>query len=281
MEYKKSLIINTRKYGFFSSVFQVLDNIKYCNENNIKPIIELGNEFKYKNEKNNSWESFFHPINDGVIEGEPIHISQLPNGALYLLKNYILIDPLNDNCKSTLWENIISNPNIADNHRLQINEIINNYLKPSNYIQQTIDNFVKENFTPQTLGVHFRGTDFHFNDINIFISTINTLLEQQDYSKIYIASDNHEAIEIFTNTFPNVCSYNTQYRAPTINSSHPAFHLFSGEDMIKQGQSVLIESILLSKCNQLVCLNSNVAKFAACLNPNMPINLITRLYNQG
>jgi hypothetical protein len=159
MEYKKSLIINTRKYGFFSSVFQVLDNIKYCNENNIKPIIELGNEFKYKNEKNNSWESFFHPINDGVIEGEPIHISQLPNGALYLLKNYILIDPLNDNYKSTLWENIISNPNIADNHRLQINEIINNYLKIpfQMYVHITLNIEHQQLILPTQLFIYFQG----------------------------------------------------------------------------------------------------------------------------
>ena len=64
---KKSLIINTREYGFFSSVFQVIDNIEYCSQHDMKPIIELGPKFKYKNLENNSWNEFFCKINDGVI----------------------------------------------------------------------------------------------------------------------------------------------------------------------------------------------------------------------
>jgi hypothetical protein len=66
-----------------------------------------------------------------------------------------------------------------------------------------------------------------------------------------------------------------------MNSNLPAFYIFSGEDMVKQGQSVLIESILLSKCDALVCINSAVPKFAACVNPEIPIHLVTRLHHQG
>jgi hypothetical protein len=277
---KKSLIIKTRNCGFFSSVFQVLDNIEYCSQHDMKPIIELGDEFKYKNLENNSWNEFFCEINDGVIEGEPIEIPQLPNGALYLLDDYVMVSPLHGNFKSVIWENI-KNPEAVDKYRRQINNTINKYLKPSSYIQGIVDNFVKKNFKPLMLGVHFRGTDFEYNDIDSFTSMISMLLEQNNYSKLYIASDNQEAIKLLSDIFPNSCFYNTTYRAELINSTLPAFYIFSGEDMIKQGQSVLIESILLSKCDGIICVNSAVAKFSTCLNPEMPIHLVTRLPLQG
>lgn len=277
---KKSLIINTRNCGFFSSIFQVIDNIEYCSQHDMKPIIEFGPEFKYKNLENNSWNEFFYEINDGVIEGELIEIPQLPNGALYLLNDYIMINPLSGNYKSVLWENV-ENLDVSYKYRQQINSTINKYLKPNDYVQNIIDNFIKENFDSPILGVHFRGTDFGYRDINGFILKINILLEQQNFKKIYISSDNQEAITLLSDAFPNSCFYNTPYRTETMNSTLPAFYIFSGEDMIKQGQSVLIESMLLSKCDALVCINSAVPKFAACVNPEMPIHLVTRLHHQG
>lgn len=277
---KKSLIIKTRNCGFFSSIFQVLDNVEYCYQHNMKPIIELGPEFKYKNLENNSWHEFFYEINDGVIEGESIEIPQLHNGALYLLDDYIMVSPLYGNFKSVIWENI-ENPELVSKYRQQINNTINKCLKPNDYIQNIVDNFVSENFKNSMLGVHFRGTDFGYNDISSFISMINMLLEQNNYSKLYIASDNQEAIKLLSDVFPNSCFYSTPYRTESMNSTLPAFYIFSGEDMIKQGQSVLIESILLSKCDGIVCINSAVAKFSTCLNPEMPIHLVTRLHHQG
>jgi hypothetical protein len=276
---KNSLIIRTHGNGFFSSVLQVLDNIEYCERHNIKPIIELGEAFRYKNLKS-SWEDFFNSINDGKIEGEPIEIHQLPNSVLYLLNDYIMINPLSGNYKSVLWENV-ENLDVSYKYRQQINSTINKYLKPNDYVQNIIDDFVKENFDSPILGVHFRGTDFQYSDIDSFVSKVNILLEQQNFKKIYIASDNQEAITLLSDTFPNSCFLKHPYRTESMNSNLPAFYIFSGEDMVKQGQSVLIESILLSKCDALVCINSAVPKFAACVNPEIPIHLVTRLHHQG
>jgi hypothetical protein len=276
---KNSLIIRTHGNGFFSAILQVLDNIEYCERHNIKPIIELGEAFRYKNLKS-SWEDFFNSINDGKIEGEPIEIHQLPNSVLYLLNDYIMINPLSGNYKSVLWENV-ENLDVSYKYRQQINSTINKYLKPNDYVQNIIDDFVKENFNSPILGVHFRGTDFQYSDIDSFVSKIKLLLEQQNFKKIYIASDNQEAITLLNDTFPNSCFLKHPYRTESMNSTLPAFYIFSGEDMIKQGQSVLIESMLLSKCDALVCINSAVPKFAACVNPEIPIHLVTRLHHQG
>jgi hypothetical protein len=278
---KKSLIINTRDKGFFSSVLQIIDNIKYCEINNLKPIIAIKENFRYKNNEENPWINYFELINDNIKEGECVNISELKNGCFYLLKNFILLDPLENNYRSYLWELVSQNSKETENYRIEVNKIINKYIKPNKYIKKIVKNFQIKNLKQPTLGVHIRGTDFSYYDINNYISIIKKLIEEYKYTKIYVASDNQESIDIIKKEFMITCSYETDYRVKDFKNYQPAFHVFNNEDMIKQGQSVLIESILLSMCDRLICINSAVAAFSAYLNPKMPIHLITRLNNQG
>ena len=54
MKASKSLIINTREYGMFSSLLQIIDNIKYCELNGMKPIINIGEKFLYRDGPENT-----------------------------------------------------------------------------------------------------------------------------------------------------------------------------------------------------------------------------------
>ena len=49
-----------------------------------------------------------------------------------------------------------------------------------------------------------------------------------------------------------------------------------GIDKLKHGEDVLIETTLLSKCNHLICINSNVAAAALYMNPSMTFDMIHR-----
>jgi len=48
----------------------------------------------------------------------------------------------------------------------------------------------------------------------------------------------------------------------------------------KHGEECLIESILLSKCNHLICTDSNVAAGAMYLNPDATNTYLNRLYGK-
>ena len=278
---KTSLLINTREYGFFSSMFQILDNIKYCEDNDIKPIICLGEKFIYKsNDIENGWNSFFENINDGIIEGNAIDYSSIPNGELYIMNNFLLCEPSTMNLKLKIWEEHVRDPNDRS-HRIYINEFILKYLNPVSYIHDEIDNFTSSNFTKNVLGVHIRGTDYGFHNIDAYINQIRLMVDTYQYDKIYIASDNKESINIINSKFENVCWYHTELRTENISDSAPVCHIVHDNDKVKHGHDVLIESFLLSKCNRLICINSNVAGMAGYLNPTMPIDLLCRQPSGG
>jgi len=285
----KSLYIHTRDCGFFSSMLQIVDNLKYCDMQGFKPIIDLKPNFRYQFDEDDPWVNYFEPINDKVIEGDLISIDNISNEGLYLLENFILVNPSRYNFKGYIWELISNNsPEIYQN-RMEVHKIISKYLKPNQFIKNEVSQFKMENFGGKMLGVHIRGTDFNFENnpdlseynIEKIIISIKKLILEHGYTKIYLASDNQESLDIITNEIPNSFFYKTDFRAEKFFNLLPSFKIFDQKDMVKQGQSVLIESILLSSCDGLLCINSGVSSFSAYLNPNMDIHLMTRIRTQG
>jgi hypothetical protein len=191
------------------------------------------------------------------------------------MDNFLLCEPTTGNYRLKIWEEHVREINDRS-HRDYINKFILKYLKPTSYIQNEIDNFVLSNFTNNVLGVHVRGSDYAFHDINLYINQIRLMLNTHQYDKIFVASDNKESINIINSNFENVCYYHTELRNDNIGAISPVCHVVNGTDKIKHGQDVLIEAYLLSKCNRLICINSNVAGMACYLNPSMPIDLLSR-----
>jgi len=258
-----SLIINTRESsGFFSNYFIFIDNIKYCEINNIKPIMLLGgSDWFYNDGRENLWGAFFEPINDSNITQD------------YRFSSFFKLWDESFLCrqgKIMVWENIDNSTELQIN-RFEVNNIIQK-IKPIKEIQDTIDNFVETNFKGKILGVHIRGTDYNFNYIDKYIEYIN---KYNDFDMIYVASDNQESIDNIKNTFNNVIFYDTNIRRNNINDSVLCYDL-KNEDKVKHGQDVLVECSILSKCDHLICINSNVAAAALYMNPHMTFDLIYR-----
>jgi hypothetical protein len=278
---EKSLLINTREYGFFSSMFQILDNIKYCEQMNIKPILSIGEKFLYKGNNEKCWNNFYEDINDGVIEGEAIEITKLTANANFLVENFLMISPQNHNYRLKLWELHCQNVLSTEEHRKEINGYITKYLKPVKHIQDEVENFREHNFKGSTLGVHVRGSDYGFHNLDVYETQIRLMLNTHHYSTIFVASDNTQSINSIKSKFPNVCFYETPLRVENLAHHAPVCHTVSGEDCIKQGQDVLIEAQLLGHCDRLISINSNVAAMGAYLNPSMPLDLIHRQHGGG
>jgi len=295
---KTSLIIDTREYGFFSGCLQILDNLKYCELNNIKPILRLGEKFKYKEDVSN-WNNFFENINDGIIEGEGIEITKATPNCNFFLENYLMRSPRSQDYHLKIWDLLRANAPELEiyAHRLEISEMIKKYMVPIQPIKDSVNNFLLNNFlnneivkigidglyevTNKVLGVHVRGTDYGFYDINHYVGWINNILKHHEYERIYIASDNSEAINMLQNAFPNICcSYKTNLRSTTFKSAWMA-EILEKKDMVQHGRDVLTESILLSKCHRLICINSNVAGMAAYRNPNLIVHLTHDQFGGG
>lgn len=277
----KSLIINARKYGMFSSLFQIIDNLKYCEINDVKPIIKIGDQFLYTNGNEDPWSLYFEPINDGIPEGEVLRNEEINNTANFFLENYIMTKPEIHDYRLKLW-NMISDREDLLAHRLEIKSMIEKYVRPIKIIKDEIERFAKENFSGKSvLSVHIRSTDYYFTNLGLISERIKKIIDTNGYEKIFVASDSLEAIMGICNKFDNACYYKTDLRCEKINSPKPLCHIVNGDEKIKHGRDVIVESYLLSYGKEIVCINSNVAGMACYLNPNMKIHLMQRQAHGG
>lgn len=274
-----SLIIQTREYGFCSSMFQILDNLKYCELHDMKPILTIGHKFLYQDGlSSNIWNEFFLPINDFQIEGDAIDITQLTNNANFLMEDFLMVSPRNNNYKLKLWELHCNDVNTSL-HREEINTLINTYLKTVPEIQSIIDEFKTTYLNKNVLGVHIRGTDYGYHNLDSYVKRIKEVYNE--YDCIYVASDNSESINRIKTEFENVVYYDTSLRADNLVSPSPVCHIVSGSNKIRHGKDVWVEANLLSACSRLICINSNVAAMGAYMNPNAKIDLLTRQHGGG
>lgn len=170
-----------------------------------------------------------------------------------------------------------------------INKIIKdlfyaNYSLKENLLNE-INLFYENNFKNFIiLGINIRLTDmvYHHNTNNIdyFLEKTNQILNNIKIDKIFIATDNMEAINIFINTFKNVeilyqkniCRENiiNSIRGPheRINTDNITINNRKYHNYLT-GKEVLIDIFLLTKCNYLIKSKSSVSYVAIVLNENI------------
>jgi len=254
-----SLIIDGRTAGLFSNLLHTIDNIKYCELYGYKPIIRWSDVI-YTDGRNDIWNQYFESINDGIIEGQ----SEYSN--MFKLKNYILDDGL----KSILY-NIRESDTDDRTHRHDVHKIFDRYIIPVEKIRKQVDDFIEKNFTSDMLGVHVRGTDYGFDDFDSYFRNIDNNLEK--HNMIYLATDNEETIDKIKKRYgEKMCFFETErmkkYKDPVL--------CYTIKDKIKHAEDVITEVYLLSKCNHLICINSNVPLTSLYINNNMSFDLIYR-----
>ena len=226
--------INER--GFFSVILQMI-SIKIINPN-IPFYIDLSNWKLYQNkEKDNVWEYYFEQYYD-----------KFETNVIRLNTNTLV--------------------NYAD--RFRALNLIRSQIKDLKIKQPILDkiSLFDKYFDKKVLGVHKRGTD---SDEHRPIISMDGYFKQIDeninnYDYLYVCSDEQFAIDAFKDRYKDkIFLYDNAFRS---NSKIP-IHKFSNEcEPYKKGEDVLIEAILLSKCDYLLLADSNVAFFSIYYNDN-------------
>jgi hypothetical protein len=171
----------------------------------------------------------------------------------------------------------VGNEEKCAHNRFEVNKIVQK-MKPSKNIQKKIDDFVEENFkNKKVLGVHIRGTDYVYTNLDEYLVWIK---KYSDFDKVFVATDNFESLTFIKNNINNVCNYETDLRTTTMNGKVLCKNI-APIDKLKHGEDVLIECCLLSKCDHLISINSNVAASALYMNPNMTFDMIYRSPHGG
>ena len=249
---KDKIFYIIRRYpsaGFFSNITFILNHLKICEKMKFIPIIDMENYPTLYNEKNkikktnNSWEYYFKNLNKYNLN------------KVYKSKNVFL-----SNLKFE-----------RDMHLDMTNIEISEYLKKIKIKESIISKvkaFQKRNFKKEKkiLGVHFRGSTYKTArghafplTVELMIENIKNLIKNYNYEKIFVVTEEEKYLEILKNTFGNKLFFYNSFRMKFLDS----FDIYPRKNhRYLLGEEILIESLLLSKCDGLTYIKSNVISAA-------------------
>ena len=252
-------------------------------QNNSRPCLyaEVENE--------NAWNYYFEEINN--IEEKDVFSSEHKISDIFLcgeldfdLENKFLIRNMHSYDSLKLWS--IAGTEKEKNHRLEVFKIIQKYIKVKKDILSRVEKFKQLKMNEELLiGVHVRGTDkkteYPFKQLTIdsYIQEIKKIIEKNNNKKykIYVASDNNEAIlKIMENFGKEKVVAFPSTRMPKFYGSTPIC-LSEKIDKKKHGEETLIEMLLLSRCDYIVGTDSNFTAAACYFNPDSELIFLNRV----
>jgi len=253
-------IIKATNDGFFSNFRNTLYTFYDCEQKGLLPYIEWDSGWYFDPKKGpNAWEYYFDQI-----------ASLKPNQERILVKH------------DRSWDKQSFTRDRAHN-------LIKKYIRVKPHIQGKINLFWEANSSPNVLGVHLRLTDkFHCTkygepasgrpvDINAYIKHIKIYLTKHPEAKIFLATDSIDSIELLTQEFGDKLFYRKDVIRSTGDKS---VHIGMEGDRYQKGEDVLIDCLLLSKCNFLFKGISNVAVCALFFNNELEHFNLNEYYNK-
>lgn len=233
----------------------------------------------------NTWEYYFEPLNDTTVKQALTGDHKMSDIFMvgdfdFDISNKFLISNVHTYEPLLLWK-LLGTP-LEKEHRKKINKIISDNIKIRKDILKEVNSFYKKYFNEEVLGVHVRGTDKKLEyphralPISSYLKQIEEHVARKPNSKIYVASDNNESIYKIRElvgkekliVYPSV-------RANKYFAKNPI--CLTSATGPKHGEECLKEMLLLSKCNHIICTDSNVAATSIYMNPEAEVIYLNRI----
>ena len=244
--------------GFFSNVLFVANHLIICKKKNYIPVVDMQNFPTIYNELNplkkttNAWNYYYENLSDVDLN------------EVYQSKNVIITS---NNFEPQFEKDLISK---------EIKDVFNNEIKPKIVFQKFIECFSKKNFQNyKVLGVHFRGTSYKRSPGHPLPATkkqilkiIKDLILKEKYDKIFLVTEEKNYKEFLVKNFKEkIIFLSSSFRS----NSNNAFKIYPRKNhRYKLGREALIEANLLSKCDGLVYVTSNISSAAITLAKDKP-----------
>lgn len=238
--------------GFFSNFSHVVGHLKLIEHTNFIPVVDFKN-FKtfYNTEKpvngtENSWEYYFEQPSKYSLD------------EVYQSKNVLFCGGQYPHGASFTADEAFKYYNEAFNVKKDILDIVKEY-----------DKYFEGN---KVLGIHFRGKDmnifpdhpFGLSEEQMFKYT-DEIIEKFGINKILIATDEKRYLDLYVKKYGDKVFFADNFRTEKINE----FNINPRENhRYLLGREVLIDMLLLLKCNGLLHGSSNIPGIAKSLNPN-------------
>lgn len=252
-------IIGARDFGFFSNFFEVLAHLNWCLKHKKIPIVRWDERFPYYqpegyNGSKNAWEYYFKPIsNRSYRDGDIINRCYNAPDRSYII----------------WWDY----PKMLQ-YREFFNQMIKRFIHINEPILKKVESFYKQRMKgKKTIGMHIRGTDKKKEappvSISKFIQQAKTY--PKDY-QFYVATDENKILKEIKKRLKDYTIIN--YEAYRSDDKEP-IHYKNIPNKAILGEEILIETLLLSRCDKFIHAHSNVALAALYFNDTLESILLT------
>lgn len=252
--------------GFFSNFVHVLSHIKIAENLDMIPVVDFENFKTYYNENHiinstkNSWEYYFN-------QPAPYSLEEV-----YKSKHVFYSD---GDFPWELWQSELRN---KDNYKA----IYNKYIKILPEILESVKKY-DDFFNAKTLGVHFRGKEMNYAISHPFGATVeqmfyytDLLLEKYSLDKIFLLTEEKDYQDLFIKRYGNKVLFTDSFCVPKVN----VYNIYPRENhKYLLGFEILRDALLLSKCNLMLCSESNVSEFARMIGNHQAVYRIDNGFN--
>ncbi|XP_022786319.1 uncharacterized protein LOC111326573, partial [Stylophora pistillata] len=284
--------------GFSAFLLFTLDHIMMCRALGInqQTIFWRGcNSACSQDTAENSWTWYFEPVNEGMesrVENVfcPLSLgeenTEEVGGQVSSHVDQADLTTIIDNSFSDRsdLEGYNESRIITTAERIRVNKLIRQYVKPNYRVREKAELFHRRNMVGFTvLGVQVRATDHWMEAKDHKLPSMTSWVERAQEilktlrkpRKIFIASDNNEVIQKFVGVFgKETVVFTEAFRSKEYHSQLPP-HKFKFKYNAthpyerKIGTQVLVDILLLAKCNVFLHAESSVAALASYFNPHM------------
>ena len=248
--------------GFFGDVFQAANAIRFAEVNSISCEIKWGAESLYSNGgTGNAWLDFFEEFKYEFGGSGGLVIPYAGNSFPVATYRGMSV-------------------------RQSYNCILRAYVNPIHWIVDECERFARENLGDAAkLAVHVRGTDAAagFEDrktatLEMYLGEVDVWLSENPKGKVYLATDELRVLETFRREFGENVVFRDCLRSESGASIHGHYDNGILGDPVQKGIEVLMDALILAKCDVLVRGHSMVTCFSLCWNPELIFVDIERKY---
>jgi len=286
-------------WGLFSLYLEILDGLRWCEQNNYTPHIEnIENKHYYSpegyNGKMDIWEYYFDPIKAIIEKDDEVMTVHDKFMLKEIPQNFGFRSP-DGYGKRWMKDRVDTWPLVMDKDgwwRHEANRIIKKFnIKPNSIVQKKLDSFTETKMNAKVkIGIHIRagrGMKGTYHNDNIKLEAYSNLVLQKikqlghDDYVVFVASDSNVAIQFMEENVPNVVNYSC-HRTDDYYQNGKAFDKqievgwnenldFMKNNRAQIGEEAVIECYLLSSCDMMIHWESAVAFAASYINPDLKL----------
>ena len=254
------IIRRTPGAGLFSNFIFVLNHLKIADSCGFSPIVDMENFPTIYNEQNsvknskNAWDYYFKSKKKYDLK------------KIYKSGNFILTS--NKFFKS--FSHVVNDRKFRN--------LFKKYFDIKNEYFNFTKNYVKKNFLKdKVLAIHLRGTSYKTSanhpfplTVNQTLNLIGDLIKKYNYTKLFLCTEDLFYFNLIKKKFgEKVIFLKDSYKSYYDN----AFKIYPRKlHRFKLGKDILLEAMLISKCDGFVYTTTNVSEFVKFLDKKKKLN---------